>query len=214
MAGLCVIHPQRTPWVNARRMMPWTSDGGGGVRPARPTDLEQLAVKPVGVRWGQLRYLDRPKHRDDRVIDVHPCGLDGFRREAWRRMCEPLIAQRSDSPLGEYPDRTLIDLGHHAGECLRRAAFRATECALDIALSTSVGISAGVDPELPRVVASLSHGACYGASYPFCPSRLADCTRMDGQMDGQLLGSFVRDLSKWPLNWSFFAAPTVSDFRT
>ena len=84
-------------------------------------------------------------------------------------------------PFTEHPDWPLIDLGHHGGECLGRVAFCATECALDVALSAGVGISASVDSELPRVVASLSHGACHGASCPFCPSRLADCIRMDGQ---------------------------------
>ena len=81
-------------------------------------------------------------------------------------------------------DWPLIDLGHHCGECLRGVAFVAAECALDVALSTGGGISAGVDPELPRVVASLSHGTGHGApSVLSIPARLSVSEWMDNWMD-------------------------------
>jgi len=60
--------------------------------------------------------------------------------EARRRVGEPLMAQRSDSPFAEHPGRPLIDLGHHGGECLGGVAFRATEGALHVALSTRARI--------------------------------------------------------------------------
>ena len=122
----------------------------------RPAHLEQVPVEAVEVDRRQLRDRHGAQGGDDHRPDVAAVDDDRLRRQARRRVLEPLLEEPGEGGLPVLAGHEPARLGDELGERPARLALRPVERLRHVPLALRDRVRADVDAQLPGVLPALA----------------------------------------------------------